>query len=105
MKRQPPPDEISVTREGKCQFCGMYITQNEVGHFYLGGPTCHGKPRAPYRIEVDITRGFNRNLYALTPAEKWTHREQVARMVAKVKAERGSYLREEVEALTITERA
>lgn len=96
MRRKPPPDEISVHREGRCQFCGEWVGGSDIGHFNLGGPTCHGKPRSPYRIGITITRGFNRNLYSLTPEEKRTHAEQVDRMVAQIKAERGSWLREDV---------
>ncbi len=97
MRRQPPPDEISVIRQGRCQFCGDWIGGSELGHFRLGRPTCQGKPRSPYRIQVDITRGFNRNLYPLTSEQKRLHAEQIDRMVAQVKVERGSWLREDVQ--------
>lgn len=87
--------EIHVTREGRCRFCGQWTTSTSLGHTTFDRlindqGMCQGRPKAPYRISIGITRnGFNPNLYPLNGMERERYAEVVARLVSQVKQEKG----------------
>jgi hypothetical protein len=98
--------QITVTREGRCQFCGQWTTPTNGGHttfarLALGDGLCTGKAKGPYRIQVSITKnGLNLNSWSLTPGEQSKYADVVKRLTTRVKDERGARASEWVPRVT-----
>ena len=43
---------LEVTRYGHCERCGMALTDHSLGHGFLGGPFCYGKPVGPWHWTI-----------------------------------------------------
>jgi hypothetical protein len=96
--------QILVTRDGRCRFCGQWVSPTNAGHTTFdrlagGQEMCTGKPKGPYRIGVSITKnGLNPNTYLLTAAERMRYADVVTKLTERVKSERGARATEWVQA-------